>query len=307
MYHKQRKLPLVVKKSNELVRTQLSVENNALANRIFATLVRNIDEDVFPIVSFPATEILIDGASGAHYKRLKTAARVLVKATVDSLSYDGAGKEIGFHFTTIFSSCVYDKGTITAKFNPDLKPHLLGLKNHFTTLNYFDLIELSSFYSQRLYELLKSWEKPAGFCEITLAALYDLVSFPKELRNNFLHFRKRALEQAEKEINTKTELSFKWEPIKEGLKVVAVRFIIGEQGKRTDKKRQNKKQEKEQLEKNSAAAERTPYWVAINECHKKHGIKYGDICKLAKPYSKKCKACAEGHHVVFYSKASLFD
>lgn len=95
---------------------------------------------------------------------------------------------------------------------------------------------------------MKSWENPNGVADIRLDALYNLLSFPANMRNNFKFVRTKAIEQAEKEINEKTELKFRWEPIKEGCKVVAIRFVIGEQGERANKKRQTKTEEKEKKE-----------------------------------------------------------
>ncbi len=299
MYHQQRKLPLIVKKSNELVRTQLSVENNALANKIFVTLIRNLEENRFPGVSFPAIQLLGGETkpNGDDYKRLKTAADVLMKARLDSLCYDRDGKEIGFRLYNLFASCVYENGIVTAEFSASLKPHLLGLKKYFTPLNYFDLIELSSFYSQRLYELIKSWENPDGFCEVKLDALYDLISFPVTMRKNFKEVRIRALEQAEKEINKKTELKFKWEPIKEGLKVVAIRFIIGEQGETTKRKMAAKEEDKKRKQSHLESAERKPYLNAASTCRREHGIEPGATCSMMKPRTKKCQMCRKAAEV----------
>lgn len=308
MYHHQRKLPLIIKKSNDLVRTQLSVENNALANKIFAALIRHVDEKSFPVVSFSASELIDEKAKGGgEYRKLKKAAEVLMKARLDSVIVDETGKETGFRMVNVFSSCIYDKGLIAAEFNAKLKPHLLGLKNYFTELNYFDLIELSSFYSQRIYELLKSWEKPNGLVPISLDALYDLISYPKDLRNNFASVRRYALEQAEKEINKKTELRFRWEPIKNGRKVIAVRFIIGEQGEETDKKHQIKTKVKEKQKAWEDHSRRQPYLEAARRCRLDHGTKPGDVCKLARPRSKKCQLCAKTSGIVFCSRGGLFD
>ena len=303
MYHRQRKLPLIVKKSNDLVRTQLIIENNALANRIFATLIRHMDENFFPNVSFPVSELIDEESKGGdRYKRLETAARVLMRAIIDSVIVDETGKKTGFCMDALFIKCKYDKGFITAEFNPNLKPHFLGLKKHFTELNYFDLIELSSFYSQRIYELLKSWEKPNGFAEIKLNALYDLVSFPASMQSNFAEAKRRLLGQAEKEINEKTDLKFRWEAIKEGRKVVAIRFIIGERGLVTQKKRQNKEAVQKRRENHDEAARRKPHLAAASKCRAENNIKSGDICKLAKPRTLKCKWCNKGADVAFYDE-----
>ena len=307
MYHQQRKLPLEIKKSNELVRAQLNVENNALANKLFCLLIRNLTPKDFPEISVSVKELTaIQGSGGYQYKAIKTAANVLSRARVDSLFYDDKGQEIGFDFTNIFGHCRYKNGEISAKFNPDMKPHLLELKSRFTILNYFELMELSSFYSQRVYELLKSWEKPTGIVELDLEIFYDIISYPKDLRNNFASVRRYALEQAEKDINGRTELKFKWEPIKEGRKVMAIRFIIGEVGDRTLQKRQTQDEEKAKQKTHDDAKRRAPYLAAGRECRQEHGIKPGSLCKLAKPRSKKCQLCNQTAEVSFYNEL-LFD
>lgn len=294
MYYQQRKLPLVVKKSNELIRAELSVENNALANKIFCTLIRNLTEESFPTVLIPTAQILTqETRGGMQLKSIKKAARVLMRATVDSIQYDNNGNEIAFKYVNIFSSCSYEKGLVTAKFNPEMKPHLLELKKRFTILNYFELIELPSFYSQRIYEILKSWEKPEGFVELGLEAFHDMISFPKEMREDFSFVRRKALEKAEKDINTRTELKYKWEPIKEGRKVVGIRFIIGESGPISQKKRQAKKEEKERSEAWKASAQRQPHIKAALACRREKGIKTGEVCTVMKVRTKKCQICRQ--------------
>jgi plasmid replication initiation protein len=290
-YYGQRKLPLEIKKSNEFVRAQLRIENNALANKIFYFFIRALDANHFPDVKINAKELASEHLAGVQYKAVKDACRVLHKAGVEKNIFSPAGKEIGFEFDNIFLGVHYLKGVITAKFNPGMRPHLLELKNRFTTLNYFELMDLPSYYSQRIYELLKSWEKPDGFVELDLESFYDMISYPKEQRKNFASLRRKALEQAEKDINTRTELRYSWEPIKEGNKVKGLRFIMGEAGAVTVKKRKNKETEKARKEQTEEARQRAPHLRAASVCRKERGLTGGGTCKLYKSRSQKCKYC----------------
>ncbi len=296
-YYQQRKLPLTFKKSNELVRAQLRVENNVLANRIFYLLVREIEATQgFPKISVPVKELAIDKNQplrGNQYKAIDAATDVLLKASVHAIFYNESETPIGFKKSNIFTDIDYKKGIITAKFNSSMKPHLLELKKRFTTLNYFELMDLPSFYSQRIYEILKSWENPDGLIELTLKVFYDMISYPKDLRNDFASVRRYALEKAEKDINTRTELRYRWEPIKEGKKVVAVRFIIGEQGKVTKRKMVAKEEDKKRKQTHLESADRKPYLKAASICRREHGIESGGTCQLMKLRSKKCQLCRQ--------------
>jgi plasmid replication initiation protein len=116
-------------------------------------------------------------------------------------------------------------------FHPDLKPHYLQLKKYYTQYDLAEFMSLPSVYSQRLYEVLKSWsDKPE--VEIEIEDLHNMLDTPNSLQDNFAYFRRRVLEQAHKDIVERegSSLWFDWEPVKgyKG-KVVAVRFVFSEE------------------------------------------------------------------------------
>lgn len=88
--------------------------------------------------------------------------------------------------------------------------------------------------------------------------------------------------------------------------LVAIRFVIGEQGHRTQNKRQTKESEKERQEGHEAAARRKPHLEAARQCRIDHGMRAGDTCKLAKPRSKKCQLCSKTAGITYYNQDSLF-
>ena len=106
-----------------------------------------------------------------------------------------------------------------------------------------------------------------------------------------------------KDINSRTDLKYKWEPIKEGRKVVGIRFIIGESGPILQKKRQTKEAQKKQREKLDAADQRKPHLDAARQCRLDHGIKAGDTCRLAKP---QCQFCRQTTGVQAAAEPTLF-
>lgn len=113
-------------------------------------------------------------------------------------------------------------GKITITFDEDMQKHLMGLYENFTQYSLLCVLPMTSSYSIRLYELLKSY---SGFnykdfdiddLKIRLGAHYD----------NFKDFRRRVLEVSTKEINLYTDIEISWQPIKKGRKVVKVKFDI---------------------------------------------------------------------------------
>ena len=65
--------------------------------------------------------------------------------------------EKGWSLYQIFSKCKYsNEGYLETRFDPDLKPYFLELKNNFTQFKIETLMKIPSTYSYRLYEILKS-------------------------------------------------------------------------------------------------------------------------------------------------------
>jgi plasmid replication initiation protein len=219
----------IVKKSNALIRSYWTVES-VLEPRIVAVLaskVRRDDED-FKVYRVPVFEVLGKDAGGRDYKE--------IEHVVDRIM--GRVLTIRESLTRVHKYNVFNKCTIDTKemilelgFHPDLKPHYLQLKERFTQYSLAEFMSLPSIYSQRLYEILKSWsDKPEITIEIN--DLFEMLDVPKSLRSDFRNFRLRVLEKAHKDIVERdgSSLWFDWEPIKKGRngKVEAVRFVFSE-------------------------------------------------------------------------------
>ena len=134
-------------------------------------------------------------------------------------------------YYNLFSKCAIDsgKGILEMRFDPDLKPHFLQLKAHFTQYSLTEFLSLSSVYSQRLYEILKSYSSQ-NYVDLTLDELYKALDVPVSHKKDFGNFRRLVLEQADKDIvKANLSLQYRWEPIKSGRggKVTAIRFSFG--------------------------------------------------------------------------------
>jgi plasmid replication initiation protein len=84
---------------------------------------------------------------------------------------------------------------------------------------------LPSTYSQRLFEILKSWSSLPEK-SLSVAELHKLLDTPVSFRSDFRQFRVYVLEKAHKDILGKTSLRFEWEPVKAGRSVEAIRFLF---------------------------------------------------------------------------------
>lgn len=130
---------------------------------------------------------------------------------------------------TIFSRFRFDTKNqlITIKFNEDMRPFLLELKNNFTQIKQVKYIrEFDSKYTIRIYALLKDYRK-MGHRDINIEALSKMLRLPKSY-SNFKFIRVKVLEPAMKEINEKSDLEIQSiEPIeKRGKKIIAVRITF---------------------------------------------------------------------------------
>lgn len=243
----------IVKKSNAAARARWgsgSVWEKRLVAQV-ASRVRTDDVD-FQEYEIPVAQLLRESdAGGKIHKVVKKTCKALMARVIELPLPEVNGWEM----YNVFSWCKYDgkKGTVTARFDPGMKPHFLELKSNFTEYGLIEFLMLPSTYSQDLFELLKSWDdKPEVL--IDLAYLHEQFVCPTALRANFAAFRRRVLEKASKDIHKLTSLRYEWQPIKKGKAVVAVRFVFG------GKAREVVKVEKEEAVK---VAEKRPVRVSF--------------------------------------------
>lgn len=127
-----------------------------------------------------------------------------------------------------FSSVEYltGQGKMILEFSPKLKPYLLQLKNNFTMTQLNNIISLNSFYTVRIYELLKQYEN-IGEREIGILKLREILGI-KDLKayDIYNNFKQRILTSSVKEINEKSDLFIEFEERKQSRKVFSIIFKI---------------------------------------------------------------------------------
>lgn len=121
---------------------------------------------------------------------------------------------------------------IELKFNSDLIPYLLELKEKFTKYDIRNITGLKSVYSIRLYEYMKENEFRKGSFEITVDALKEMFFMSakdndgKELYPLYADFKKRVLLKAQEDLLAHCDIRFTFWEKKQGKKVTSVVFEV---------------------------------------------------------------------------------
>ena len=120
-------------------------------------------------------------------------------------------------------SSKYIGGSILLKFHPDLNPHLLDLKTHFTRYLLTRAANFKLMYTWRLFELIMQF-KQTGYLKMDLDEFKEVLEIPEYYSPDFSRIRLKVIEPAVKEIREKDGLKVTWKPIKRGRSVVALEF-----------------------------------------------------------------------------------
>ena len=123
-------------------------------------------------------------------------------------------------------SAVYEEkeGFVELSFAPEMQPFLLALKSKFTAIKLSDLMNFSSIYAVRIYELLKQYED-IGERTIEVENIRKMCGIQNKLKQ-YKEFKQRLILMAQREINLKSDIHFEFEEIKRVRKIVSIKFII---------------------------------------------------------------------------------
>lgn len=285
----------LVCKSNALCRASWSPDSiwESRLVALIATQVREDDED-FKGYWVPVSEII---------NSLKIKKNGQVYKAMDELTDKAMGRVIkikeswGWNKYTLFSTCKFIKkdNAVILGFHPDLRPHYLELKKHFTKYALAEFLALPSTYSQRIYEILRSWDD-CNTTDISMADLHEMLQTPSSMRKDSYEFKRRVLDKAKKDIEEKTSLRFSYEMIKKGRKVIAVQFLFGKKSRTKAETKAKKANQQKQSANNNAL-----FLDAVN-CAADHP----DGCGQLRGTHDFCKICMEAKKPV-ETERNLFD
>ena len=243
----------IVKKSNALARARWSAES-VWEPRLVALLASQVraDDTDFHAYEIPVAAIMRErekrGGGGENggkdYKEIENVVDRVMSRVLTIKDEKGRG----WTKYNVFSRCRYrpTDHVLELGFHPDLRPHYLNLKKNFAEWNLMEYLMLPSIYSQRIFEILKSWDDQPEVI-LSVADIHEMLDTPNSFRKDFRNFRLRVLEKAHKDIHEHTKLRFEWEPIKVGRSVEKIRFIFSSHRVATTEKVKSDAKEEKRL------------------------------------------------------------
>lgn len=224
-----------VVKSNELIqKTEFHLTLQAQKALLFLIsqippFAEEFTEMEFTVADF-ARSCGIDADGGRVYKEVKAALYELHRCEISYNRDPWIQLENGWETLLHWIEKPYaseKRGKIRIRFDRDMIPFLLNLREKFTSFEVLWALQFKSGYSVRLYEYLKS----RHFHDV---APYDFTVDLEELRNRcgaerytrWPDFRRRVLNVAVEEINAVSDMKVEATPITEKNRVTAVHFQI---------------------------------------------------------------------------------
>ena len=214
-----------VKKSNilnELRNANASLIEYRLFCVYLAHIPMNSDDNV---VKFSLADYAkIAGLDRPRYLDLKAQAENIVGMTATIENGEG-----GFSVYSLFSEFKLfkedEQWMVSLECNAKIAPKIREQRGRFLRYKLYNTIYLKSYNQQRIYELLKQYER-IGARAIDLADLRAYLSIGDNEYPVWGDFSQKVLKVAQKALRENTDIYFEYAPIKKKGKVVAVRFDI---------------------------------------------------------------------------------
>jgi hypothetical protein len=213
----------MIVKSNHLVEARYKL--TTLEQKLILMMVNNIqpDDKDFKRYVFQLKDVADFCGISRHsiYEDVIVVCRRLLKRIL-TIYKPETNSILDIHWV---SSAEYFMGEVVLKFDPELKPYLLQLKDKFTQYKPDMLKQIKSSYSIRLYELLKQYEK-IGKRYLLIDELRLMLGLQSHEYTLLHNFRARVLNIAVVEINRNTDIDISYVEIKTRRITTAIEFII---------------------------------------------------------------------------------
>ena len=248
-----------ITRSNTLISAKY--KSTLTENKIMVLALKKAKRDEFgrPTITFSTAEIkrVMGRDDGSFYTQLKSVAKAMTGRTM----FIEDKEKHSFKFINIIHTAEFENGKFTVNFTPEMNYYLDDLKSNFTTMNMGILVDFTSNYAYRIYELLKTQayrvekdNEPLkidyNLSELKLAIGcvntqeervqkeldkpnpdfdYIVNSVAKEKHfEKWYDFKVNVLEVAKRQINEKSDLEIDYEPLRSGRggKVVGITFYI---------------------------------------------------------------------------------
>ncbi len=227
--------------SNDFIRAKYKDNMSFWEFLIFGKMCSDIapeDEDFKEYTVYVKDLINFLGISdgGSVYRYVLDAASRLLERRVVVTYKDETGRRMVLETNLIAGFAKPEKMVkndplfIRLTFHPQLKPFLLQLQKDFTKVDLRNYKFLRTGTSIRLYHLLKQyWGRRQPTVELLLEDLKEMLGVADKYEL-YGHFKAAVLQEAQKRLTDTTDISFAYQEVKKGKKVVAIIFYIKETG-----------------------------------------------------------------------------
>jgi plasmid replication initiation protein len=174
------------------------------------------------------------------WRNMKNAIDKIMSKPVKMYRQDENGKEKTVQIVWLVRSEYYsnqnDGTKLSIKFSPEITPYLFEIKDRFTSLNFEYASKLTTPFSYRLYSWLiesKNLDKNKSGETICVELEIEWMKERANLKGEYdrwVNFRDRVIQPAVDQINSKTDISVVWKPIKESRSVKAISFNYALEG-----------------------------------------------------------------------------
>ena len=118
----------------------------------------------------------------------------------------------------------HHEGSITIEFTDRIMSYLAQVSRKFVLYNLKEIANFGSLYTTRLYELMQEF-KDTGYIVKSVEQLRTIFAVGNKYAE-YRDFKRKTFAHAVTEINSQYELNLKFEEIKQGRKVVALKFTF---------------------------------------------------------------------------------
>ena len=156
------------------------------------------------------------------YRILNKACRKLMKTDLTL----ARNKSAELWQINICSMAKYNKkeGFVSIQFTDSIMPYLSQVREKFILYNLKEIANFNSLYTTRLYELIQEF-KDTGYIIKSIDKLREIFAVGNSFKL-YSDFKRRTFDHACQEINENYRMNLGYEEIKEGRKVVAVKFVF---------------------------------------------------------------------------------
>jgi len=119
----------------------------------------------------------------------------------------------------------HKEGILILSLDKSMKPYMLELKELYTSYKLGNILSLKSKYSIRIYEILKS-NSFKKCIEIKIEELKSMIGATEKSYSVYQNVKNRILIPGQKELASKTDISFKFDEIRTGRKTTSIKFYI---------------------------------------------------------------------------------